>query len=120
MNHFFNNSNANIIQCISLPLEILGFILTSIEILRPKFADEIEIYIDLLGKRLLQIFNKEYTLEEEVKVVDKFSAKIRKIAAISGIIIMIPLSYIYYFKLLKIFSPYLVNFMNSLAEIDEA
>ena len=50
MQSFFNENWAHFVQCISLPLEITGFTLALIELIRPQLADSIENIIDALGE----------------------------------------------------------------------
>ncbi len=47
---FFNETWAARIQYFTLPLEVVGFTLTSIEVLFPELADRIERLVDKLGK----------------------------------------------------------------------
>ena len=48
MQPFLNDAWANKIQFITLPLEIVGFVLTFIEVLFPRFADKLEELADYL------------------------------------------------------------------------
>lgn len=72
MDSFFNENLANNIQCISLPLEAIGFILTMIEVLKPELADSIELSIDKYR------FPNVYQLKS-VKFLIRFHEKKKKV-----------------------------------------
>jgi len=55
MQPFFNNNVADIVQVISLPVEVTGFLLALTEIVSPKTADRIEYAIDYV-----RIWSKRY------------------------------------------------------------
>ncbi len=54
----FTDHNADIVQIISLPLELIGFVLAFIEVRQPSKADRIEKGIDILIDRLFNIIKK--------------------------------------------------------------
>ncbi|WP_106792144.1 hypothetical protein [Aquimarina sp. Aq78] len=54
----FTDHNADIVQIISLPLELIGFALAFIEVRKPSLADRIEKGIDILIDRLFNIIKK--------------------------------------------------------------
>ena len=76
MENYFSEYWANTLQCISLPLEVIGVILALIEVTRPVLARHIEMAIDNYSSirrncdRINALFDK-FDFEDILNFIDK-------------------------------------------------